>query len=69
MDNDIQKKDDYSKFDTREVVTTLNGLMKQVTQKDCTAETVNAACNCAGRITDLLKVHLDLERLKSKFSK
>jgi hypothetical protein len=55
-------------FDTKEVVTTLNGLMKKVTEKDCTAETVNAACNCASQITQLLRVHLDVERLKTRFS-
>lgn len=68
MKNDIQKSDTSEVFDTKEVVTTLNGLMKKVTEKDCTAETVNAACNCANQITQLLRVHLDVERLKRKFS-
>jgi hypothetical protein len=53
-------------FDTREVVQTLNGLMKKVTEKDCNADTVNAACNCASQITQLLRVHLDVERLKRR---
>jgi hypothetical protein len=53
-------------FDTKEVVTTLNGLMKRVTEKECTAETVNAACNCASQITQLLRVHLDVERLRRR---
>lgn len=55
-------------FDTKEVVTTLNSLMKKVTETDCTPETVNAACNCASQITQLLRVHLDVERLKRKFA-
>jgi hypothetical protein len=54
-------------FDTKEVVTTLNKLMNRVTETECSAETVNAACNCASQITQLLWVHLDVERLKSKF--
>lgn len=54
-------------FDTKEVVTTLNKLMNKVTENECNAETVNAACNCANQITQLLRVHLDVERLKKKF--
>ncbi len=53
-------------FDTREVVTTLNRLMNKVTEEECTADTVNAACNCASQITQLLRVHLDVERLKQR---
>lgn len=63
----IVPKDDV--FDTRDVVKTLEGLMGKVTAKDCSPETVNAACNCAGRITDILKVHLDYQRLKSRFDR
>jgi len=55
-------------FDTRRVVTTLEGLMQKVTSKDCTPETVNAACNCADKITDILRLHLDVERLKSRIN-
>jgi hypothetical protein len=53
-------------FNTKEVVTTLNSLMNRVTEKECTSETVNAACNCAHQITQLLRVHLDVERLKRR---
>ena len=55
-------------FNTRTVVKTLERLMNQVTQKDCTPSTVNAACNCADKITDILKLHLDVERLKSRMN-
>lgn len=55
-------------FNTKSVVTTLEGLMKDVTKEKCTPETVNAACNCADKITALLRLHLDVERLKRKFS-
>lgn len=67
MNKEVQKSDTSEVFDTKEVVTTLNKLMNRVTEKDCTAETVNAACNCANQITQLLRVHLDVERLKRKF--
>ena len=55
-------------FDTRTVVKTLEGLMTRVTQIDCTPDTVNAACNCADKITDVLRLHLDVERLRKKMS-
>jgi hypothetical protein len=53
-------------FDTRKVVSTLEGLMSRVTDKDVTAENVNAACNCADKIVDILRLHLDVERLRRK---
>lgn len=51
-------------FRTKEVVNTLSGLMKDVTNKECTPQTVNAACQCANAITDIMKVHLDAERIR-----
>lgn len=68
MKNEIQKNEMSDVFDSKEVVQTLNSLMKRVTEKECTSDTVNAACNCASQITQLLKVHLDVERLKRKFT-
>lgn len=56
-------------FDTKRVVKTLEGLMTKVTEQECTAETVNAACNCADKITDILRLHLDVERLRTKMRK
>lgn len=56
-------------FDTRKVVTTLEGLMTKVTDKEITADNVNAACNCADRIVDILRLHLDVERLRYKTSR
>jgi transposase-like protein len=66
----LQKKQDSAGeiFDTRSVVKTLEKLMTNVTEKACTPETVNAACNCADKITQILKVHLDVERIKRKFT-
>lgn len=56
-------------FDTRQVVNTLEGLMTKVTSKECSATTVHAACNCAEKITNILKVHLDLFRLNLEVKK
>ncbi len=50
-------------FNTRDVVKKLENIMDRVTSKECTAETVNAACNAAGRITDILRVHLEVMKL------
>jgi hypothetical protein len=53
-------------FDTRRVVTTLETLMNKVTDNEINSNTVNAACNCADKIVDILRLHLDVERLRSK---
>ena len=53
-------------FNTRTIANTLEGLMKEVTKEKCTPETVNAACNCADKIVDILRLHLDVERLKMR---
>lgn len=53
-------------FDTRNVVQTLEGLMTEVTKSNVTPETVNAACNCADKIVDILRLHLDVERLRTR---
>lgn len=62
------KMESREKFDTRRVVETLENLMHRVTEKDVSSETVNAACNCADKITDILKVHLEVERMRAKFN-
>lgn len=56
-------------FNTKKVVTTLENLMDRVTCENITPETVNAACNCADKIVDILRLHLDVERLKIKMQK
>ena len=63
----VQKREGGDVFDTKKIVTTLHDLMEKVTEKDVNSETVNAACNCAARITDMLRVHLDVERMKAKY--
>lgn len=62
----VQPKDT---FDTRDVVMTLEGLMTRVTKDDVSPDTVNAACNCADKIVDILRLHLDVERLRQKTGK
>lgn len=59
---EVRRPED-SIFNAKGVIQTLESLMVKVTHEDCTASTVNAACNCAARITDLLRVHLEVERL------
>ena len=56
----------YEVFDTKKVVKTLEGLMTSVTDRNVTPDTVNAACNCADKIVDILRLHLDVERLRKK---
>lgn len=56
-------------FTTKKVVTTLENLMNRVTENEVTPDTVNAACNCADKITDILKLHLEVERLNIKQGK
>lgn len=64
----LVKKNQTEIFDTRNVVRKLEELMTKVTDADCTPTTVNAACNCADRITDILRLHLDVERLKARMN-
>lgn len=51
-------------FNTKTVVRKLEGYMDRVTQKECTPHTVQAAVNCADKICDFLKLHLEVERLR-----
>lgn len=69
MANDIQKKETSEIFDTRTVVKKLETYMDKVTEKECTPDTVQAAVNCADKIVDILRLHLDVERLKTKFGR
>jgi len=64
----IVNSDEYQVFDTRKVVNTLEGLMTRVTQEKITPDSVNAACNCADKIVDILRLHLDVQRLKVKMT-
>lgn len=43
--------------------------MDKVTEKDCTPATVQAAVNCADKIIDILRLHLEVERFRIKGTK
>lgn len=68
MAGEIEKKAETGVFDTKRVVQNLERLMLDVTKEKATPETVNAACNCAARITDILRIHLEVERMKGRRS-
>ena len=53
-------------FNAGEVVSVLLGAMKRVIKEDCTPERVLAACQAAGQITGLLKVHLEYLRIQQQ---
>jgi hypothetical protein len=53
-------------FDTKTVVKKLETYMDRVTENECTPATVQAAVNCADKIVDILRLHLDVERLKKR---
>lgn len=53
-------------FNTKNVVKKLESYMDRVTEKECTPGTVQAAVACADKIVDILRLHLDVERMKAK---
>lgn len=55
-------------FNTKSIVKKLEGYMDRVTNDTCSPETVGAAVACADKIVDILRLHLDVERLKIKKS-
>lgn len=64
MSNEVAKKPEI--FDTKSVVKKLENYMDRVTERECTPSTVQAAVACADKIVDILRLHLDVERLKAK---
>lgn len=65
MSKEIQEKVAQI-FDTKTVVKKLETYMDRVTEKECSPATVQAAVNCADKIVDILRLHLDVERLKER---
>ena len=53
-------------FNTKTIVKKLENMMDKVTETECTPATVQAAVNCADKICDFLRLHLEVERLKIK---
>lgn len=66
MENEKSLQNKSEIFNTKSVVKKLEGYMDKVTEKDCTPATVQAAVNCADKIVDILRLHLEVERLKSR---
>ncbi len=60
----VNRQDTAAMFQTSKVVDTLTGLMDKVTKTKCDPQTVQAACNCASAITELMKVHVDIEKIR-----
>lgn len=50
-------------FNAGKVVATLESLMARVTAQEVSAENVFAACRCASEISNLLRLHLEAEKL------
>lgn len=65
MSKEIQERKSEI-FDTKTVVKKLETYMDRVTEKECSPATVQAAVNCADKIVDILRLHLDVERLKAR---
>jgi len=63
---ELDTKNNKGVFDTRSVVKKLESYMDAVTEGECTPATVQAAVNCADKIVDILRLHLDVERLRLK---
>ena len=50
-------------YASTKVIHNLETLMNKVTEKECTTETVRAACSCVEAINGLLRTHLEQQRL------
>ena len=58
-----------NQFDTKNIVKKLESYMDRVTQDECNPQTVLAAVSCADKIVDILRLHLEVERLNVKRNK
>lgn len=61
-----KKKTNVEHYDMKSVVNKLESYMDKVTEKECTPHTVQAAVNCADKIVDIFRLHLEVERLRVK---
>ncbi len=66
MTTEIQKKDQAEQYNMKTVVKKLENYMDRVTEKECSPQTVQAAVNCADKIIDIFRLHMEVERLKIK---
>ncbi len=63
---EVKKESSAEQYNMKSVVSKLETYMDKVTEKDCTPATVQAAVNCADKIVDIFRLHLEVERLKVK---
>lgn len=63
-ESDVEKP--HEDFDTGKVARTLHSAMEKILEKEISPASINAACNCAQQITNILKLHLEARRLKTK---
>ena len=78
MSSSVVKKDDSEKqialaeisdrFGVVGTVITLQGLMKEVTKKEVTPESVNAACNCVQNLNLTIKTAIQAAKFLSEKS-
>ena len=69
MSTEMTTKGQIQQYDMKSVVGKLETYMDRVTEKECSPATVQAAVNCADKIIDIFKLHLEVDRLKQKFSR
>jgi hypothetical protein len=56
-------------FNSRRIVNKLADLMDGVTKTEVTAENVHAACECAARITDVMRLHVEAGKLRRRVAR
>lgn len=66
---ELQRDNKAEVYDMKSVVKKLENYMDRVTEKECSPGTVQAAVNCADKIVDIFRLHLEVERLKKKFDR
>jgi hypothetical protein len=65
--NELQKRgSQVEDYNMKSVVKKLETYMDRVTEKECTPASVQAAVNCADKIVDIFRLHLEVERLRIK---
>lgn len=62
----IELNQNQHDFGTRNIVKKLESYMDRVTEHKCDPNTVHAAVACADKIVDIIRLHLDVERLNLK---
>lgn len=65
---EVRNQSPAEKYDMKSVVKKLESYMDKVTERECSPSTVQAAVNCADKIVDIFRLHLEVERLKVKRS-